>query len=291
MIFIFLSSLIFAQRERFELFLKAYFFQAVILVAPLTWHLLSQRLAWLWVLILVVVLWVVSLLCRSYKFTRRAKICDMWQDRDRQMTKLEVLVPWKVTRPGQYCYLSFPELSLRERIQSHPFVVAWWTESGSDTKLTFLIETQNGLTARLAREASLRSVQIEGPYGQDLPVEKYDNVMLVAKGVGIAGVLPYARFLAVRKLHDEKIKSLENMKFNNEKVHGIEMEKLNNEIAKSVEKYMPLHRDHTRKIDVFWKLDDNDQEQWVSEYIDQLEKWYKVSFALHPGIVLLIIKI
>lgn len=196
-----------------------------------------------------------------YTNQKIARICSVWHDR--QITKLNVLVPWKVTRPGQYFYLSFPELSFRERKQAHPFMAAWWTETDAGTNLTFLIETQKGITARLANGARLGSVNLEGPYGHKLPVERYDNVILVANGVGIAGVLPYARFLGERNFRDEEVKAV------------AKTEKLENPA--------PLYRDQTRKIDLFWKLDYNDQDQWVSDYIDQLERWHKVSLPYNLG--------
>jgi len=37
---------------------------------------------------------------------------------------------------------------------------------------------------------------LEGPYGRHLPVEHYDNVLLLAGGVGITAILPYLRHLA-----------------------------------------------------------------------------------------------
>jgi NAD(P)H-flavin reductase len=38
-------------------------------------------------------------------------------------------------------------------------------------------------------------VSFDGPLGQNLQLEKYDNVFLAVKGIGIAGVLSYAKHL------------------------------------------------------------------------------------------------
>jgi len=59
--------------------------------------------------------------------------------------------------------------------------------------------------------------------------------MLVANGIGIAGVLPYARQLAKRNLHDCEIKkSLKLVSTPNK-----------DDLRKA------LHRDATRKVDLF----------------------------------------
>jgi predicted ferric reductase len=152
-------------------------------------------------------------------------------------------------RPGQYFYLYFLDLPLPFQYQAHPFMIAWW-DLGLDEQanVTFLIQPQSGLTAELGRR-SLSHVFLDGPYGQDIRLEDYDTVMLVAKGIGIAGVLPYARFLAERRHLDKQIK---------------DSRKTDGALAGQ------LYRDQTRKVDLFWKLDDNREEAWVSEYLDQL---------------------
>ncbi|KAE8442180.1 hypothetical protein EG329_003768 [Mollisiaceae sp. DMI_Dod_QoI] len=142
--------------------------------------------------------------------------------------------------------------------QSRPFIGAWWdweekaphAISGHQEKATvvsFLIRPQRGLTARLTKESQLHSINVDGPYGQDLQLEQYDTVILVAEGIGIAGVLPYAKYLSQRKLDDDNAKS--------------------NPKAK-----VCLSRDQTRKVDIFWKLEHNRQVSIAEKYLDILEK-------------------
>jgi hypothetical protein len=114
------------------------------------------------------------------------------------------------------------------------------------TNLTFLIQEQGGLTARLGRELQLSdlssressfrsSVLFDGPYGQDLHLERYKTVILVAKGIRIAGVLPYARHLAQRNCHDGKVKKLLRL----------------TSVPNKGGLRNSLHRDTTRKVDLF----------------------------------------
>jgi predicted ferric reductase len=170
-------------------------------------------------------------------------------------------------KPGQFHYLYFSGLRWRYRFQGHPFMVAWceYEAKGEEkfTNLTFLLQPQRGLTARLINELRLSILRSEtitslpvrfgGPYGQDLHLEKYQTVILVAKGIGIAGVLPYAGYLGRRILHDIEIKN-----------------QLTLTSTQSVLQ-RTLHRDATAKVDLFWELDHNGQEDCVADHLRTLQ--------------------
>ena len=196
--------------------------------------------------------------------------------------------------PGRYVYLSFSGLRWRYRFQAHPFMIVWCEYDVEDkdgkkidiTNLTFLVQPRRGLTAILGRELllsnlsfggpsfrspalfdrpygqdlhfeqSFRSrVLFDGPYGQDLHLEQYETVMLVANGIGIAGVLPYARHLAQRNHHDSEIKKSLKLASTPNK----------DDLSKA------LYRDATRKVDLFWKLELNRQEEWIPEHLRTLQ--------------------
>jgi Ferric reductase NAD binding domain len=78
---------------------------------------------------------------------------------------------------------------------------------------------------------------------------EYETVMLVAEGIGIAGVLPYAQHLAQRSHHDAQIKKSLKLASTPNK----------DDLRRA------LHRDTTRNVDLFLSLELNDQERWVSE--------------------------
>jgi hypothetical protein len=116
-------------------------------------------------------------------------------------------------------------------------------------KLHFLIESQDGLTSRLAQRRSIKSVYFTGPYGQNLHLDNYENVILVAQGIGIAGILPYALHLSKRRFHR-----------NTAYQRGLA----------------------TRRVDIFWLLEENSQENWASEYLSLLQSMDKEKVRMPP---------
>jgi hypothetical protein len=156
--------------------------------------------------------------------------------------KLRLRKPLDLCRPGQYVYLSLSDMGARRRFQSHPYVITWWDDSMNAMNLSFLIQPQAGISAELISRNSIRSVTIDGPYGKDLHLDSYETVILVARGIGIAGILPYIRHMTYRRASKEK-----------------EHEAYRRGLI-------------TRKIDVYWVLEDNFQEDWVSEWIAELQQ-------------------
>jgi predicted ferric reductase len=163
-------------------------------------------------------------------------------------------------KPGQYAYLNSKDLQFRDRFQAHPFMIAWWDDTASSagdlpvtgptkaTSLTFLIQPRNGFTARLCKEESLRRMSIDGPYGQDLRLERYDTVILVGRGIGIVGILSYVKQLLSWKAHGAK-----------------------------------KPRVLTRKLDLYWQLEENCQEKWVGHYLKELQDMNDA--VKHPNLV------
>ncbi|CZR55712.1 uncharacterized protein PAC_05600 [Phialocephala subalpina] len=126
---------------------------------------------------------------------------------------------------------------------SHPFVVAWWDAPMAARSLSFLIRPQSGITSELITRKSVRTVTLDGPYGKDLHLDSYETVILVAKGIGIAGILPYIRHMTDRKVLPDEYWAYQYRR-------GL----------------------ITRKIDVYWVLEDNDQEEWASDWIKDLHE-------------------
>jgi hypothetical protein len=144
-------------------------------------------------------------------------------------------------QPGQYVYLFFSDMGLRRRVQAHPYMITWWDDSMKAMNLSFLIQPHQGISAELAKRNYLQHVVMDGPYGSNLQLEKYETVILVAKGIGIAGILPYARHMTYRRVSKDK---------NHEAYRkGL----------------------ITRKLDVFWIMDDNSQQDWLSGWMAELQ--------------------
>jgi NAD(P)H-flavin reductase len=136
-------------------------------------------------------------------------------------------------------------------------MIAWYKYEDGKTFLTFIVQPQNGLTARLFRELrSGDSISFDGPYGQNLRLERYQTIILVSKGIGIAGVLPYAQHLLKRYFHNTEIKKQA------ESAEG----------DKKRDLWASLHRDATIKVDLLLKLDYNRQEEWMNEHLQILQE-------------------
>ncbi|KAL3467660.1 hypothetical protein BJX64DRAFT_273728 [Aspergillus heterothallicus] len=79
---------------------------------------------------------------------------------------------------GMWVYIWIPGVSPFLMFHSHPFMVTWWEEN-SQGKAT----TEELLT------------WIDGPYGEPVDLLSYNNVLLVASGIGIVSQISYIREL------------------------------------------------------------------------------------------------
>ncbi|KAF3768214.1 hypothetical protein M406DRAFT_326813 [Cryphonectria parasitica EP155] len=119
--------------------------------------------------------------------------------------------------------------------------------AGGVKDVSFLVSRQERLH-RTLRLADGDSLYLDGPYGQDHSLGRYETVILTAKGVGIAGVLSSALNLLERREHDS--------------------------VAKD---QMPhtrgprLFRDATRKVSIFWVLEHASQQEWVASELKSLQ--------------------
>lgn len=104
--------------------------------------------------------------------------------------------------PGQHYFLYQP-LSI-VGWENHPFTLAYWNQTASkttdDLHLQFWVRPYDGWTKKLVKQCKAKggstlttapAMLLEGPYGKAEPLHTFDQVLLVAGGSGIAGVLPY----------------------------------------------------------------------------------------------------
>lgn len=131
--------------------------------------------------------------------------------------------------PGSFVHVYFPLLTPFLPLTSHPFSVAWTTESPRHaladdlekgttlydptdpdfdranrivTSVQLITKARSGLTRRMYNKASAAATGIykttgflEGPYGHARPLDSYGTVLLFAGGVGITAQLMYVRSL------------------------------------------------------------------------------------------------
>lgn len=113
--------------------------------------------------------------------------------------RLEIIVPkpsyWKPT-VGGYAWLYFGDKALFW--QSHPF-----TYISGDNEITFYCKIHSGATYTLFKRLSMTPggslsmrVGVDGPYGASNPVTNHSDVVFVAGGSGIPGILDEFKDLA-----------------------------------------------------------------------------------------------
>lgn len=116
-------------------------------------------------------------------------------------------------RPGTHAYIKFEQLKNPARI--NPFTIAQTPDKGDNIQM--IIRPLSGTTALIrpsSNEPYHCSVTLEGPYGaaKYFPdLNKYDNILLVAGGVGATFTLPIYQHLVAAKR--ETGDSLNNIRF------------------------------------------------------------------------------
>ena len=205
------------RHQLYEAFYFSHFLLAVSYIGLLFWHCdnLGDSWTYLWVTIAI---WLLTILLRAFWFNRSVNIqqSEWFRGSDAAVTpmsggvtKIEVSLPAATirTRPGQHCFLRFPEISL---VDNHPFTLAWIT-GVDDQRLSFLVRTRRGFTTKLLASTTEKAthqanVWVDGPYGGiDAKLERrYDHMVLVAGGIGITGCLPWLQHAA--DIHSKKDK-------------------------------------------------------------------------------------
>lgn len=168
--------------------------------------------------------------------------------------------------PGAYFYLYFEQCGWR-RYRGEPMMVygweaaspaATWKRNSKHMKgLTFLVQDRPQLSNLLSKPDI--AVTVDGPYGRDPQLHKFDTVSLIAEGIGILGILPLVIYLAERNYHDSGAKEIVRK-------YVAAGETPDNDLLSSI------HRDRTRRIDVIWIMRDTCEFSWAIEKLEYLAK-------------------
>ncbi|KFY65338.1 hypothetical protein V496_02645 [Pseudogymnoascus sp. VKM F-4515 (FW-2607)] len=248
-------SLHLIRKAAYEFFLGLHTLLALVFIVALSFHLASR--GWMRYIypLAAILLWTINGLARlvrvfylnagqGYRQKDQATVITHKRPGTGSVSGLTLTV-WP-KRPvhvqgGSYYYLYFSDMGLRTRFQGHPLVVSWWDDpvDTKPTSLSFLISPQQGLTRALTTRTSVRSVILDGPYGINPRLEGYEAVLLFAKGIGIAGMLPHALNLVEQKNHKDMTSWSSVM---------------------------------TRNVDLIWILDENCQEQWIDGWLEKLKE-------------------
>lgn len=173
-------------------------------------------------------------------------------------------------------------------LHSFTAVPCWhdpYDASRSVSSLTFLLSRHGSHGSAISRLRGGQSILLDGPYGQELGLQKFQNLILAAKGMGIAAILPLALSLALRRNYDnqirDKIQSLSKMdhqlRKQQDRVSGEQKDLLTQKRKDVAVERLNLsqeclNRDPVKKIILFWSLEANSQMEWVQKQLKSLQE-------------------
>lgn len=219
---------------------------AVAAAGFLLWHVLSLPSQWSSIVpMLAVLLWVFRTIKgfhRAWQLGLTSELVDLVNVNDGYLCKVSTELPVR-PYPGCYFYIYFHHLAILDRFYGFAIPLYSWEptldrigdpEEEETTRLQFLIDS------RFLHKSRTSRVSIAGPYGRNVHVERFETVLLIAEGMGIAGILPFALDLARRKSHRES--------------------------------WRPSRRpeDLTQQVALLWKLDHPGQEEVASAQLNCL---------------------
>ena len=195
-------------------------------------------------------------LVRMFLFSRtRATVEKRWDNDGIVRLKLITDKPVPVF-PGCYFYVFFDgPLPFYDLFHGYAMMPFWCRPKqfieGKVSDLTFLISRTGHHSKSLSTISSGHSLRIDGPYGKDLRLYRFETVVLTAKGMGIVGVLPFALQLAGRRRRDDEARSRH---------------------ARLRDSSEPVFADFSRNVDLIWWLEQSDQDQWVADQLRSLQE-------------------
>lgn len=165
---------------------------AILLLSAVLWHTAALSFsAWIGPIISSI-LWVVFSIYRLIRtLTRGTSTLESVEYFDHGCRwKVRTNSPLR-TYPGCYFYLYNTRFSTVTRAYGYPVLVLTGNPSSKESVpsyLEFLMRSERFANTAYER----KTLYLDGPYGRNLRPELFETVILVAEGIGIAGVLPYA---------------------------------------------------------------------------------------------------
>lgn len=193
-------SLPFIRHRFYEVFSTVHLLLAVTTVTALAVHIIpGSPLRTAGSFYGLVATWAITVISRICLILYRSRGCHVSVETlgNGSALRLTLKLPKSITiafKAGQYVSLRIPWLGISSIFQSHPFTVVWWDED----RAYLLVEPQNGLSRKLwLFNGKVLKAFIEGPYGskKEETFGSHGTVLMVASGIGIAGVLPFVKYL------------------------------------------------------------------------------------------------
>ena len=224
-------------------------------------------------------LWAITSALRLAKmaYSRHAAlVCDISNSTDATVVTVRLARPIRL-KPGNYFYIFFPlrwELLRWMRynfLYSLTATAVWFSppdDNGMVSTVTFILSRHGFHSFAVSQLQEGDSVFLDGPYGQEMGLQKDDIVVLAAKGLGIASTLPLVASLAMRLRHDDGIRS--RLQELNDKLRDNPRDSSHlREVARL--RSLPLFRDATKKVVLFWSLETNSQIDWLRDQLKSLQ--------------------
>ncbi|KAM0644674.1 hypothetical protein ACHAO3_009265 [Verticillium nonalfalfae] len=150
--------------------------------------------------------------------------------------------------------------------------------------MSFLMARDGTLASQLERLVEGAALKLDGPYGQKSDYRQYEDVMLVAKGAGISGVLPYALQLAERRKSDSEVKKDIQRLQQEETELMLSAASAAGEHQQNFQRRLDtvrkertslsrvLFQDKTQRVDLLWMLENEKQERWTAGFFSALQR-------------------
>ncbi|KAF4448265.1 hypothetical protein F53441_8299 [Fusarium austroafricanum] len=263
-------------------------------VGALFWHALRVSQAETQLLVgICCTIWILSTAYRMKRLLFRRLSGEVVEKLvGRNATRIEISLRYPVhIEAGSYFNIFFPgKIGSYNLLHSHQAVAFWHLPDdvdpeGKSSNVSFLLSHSPSNVTALSVLQSGQHILLDGPFGQRLNTESYENVILLAKGMGIVGVLPIALRIAERRQHDNRVKAelqsltqeLQHLAMKEESADpdsraGIAKEREDTAKKRAALSRKPLFRDATKKIDLFWSLESNSQMELVAEQLKALQK-------------------
>ena len=200
------QAMYFFRLRWYEIFLGIHIVLGILFIVGTWYHVAGihqGHMEWLYAAVAIwsfdrfirlVRLFILNISWSNGRIARRARLQSVGVD----AVKVTVSVGYNFSfKPGQYVFVYFPRFNFWE---SHPFTIASYDFVDGQPTVTLLFRVHGGITKKLARHVAEGPKDmiclVEGPYGHHCAMERYDNVLLMAGGVGITVIFPYLKYLA-----------------------------------------------------------------------------------------------
>ena len=152
------------------------------------------------------ILWVIFLVYRnSGSGLRNSAARSLFPSTTSQIAQVRVSLRRPMTVfPGQYVYITIPTVPhmLLGFFQAHPYMIAWSSNDNGRTEIVLLISVKKGFSRAITYYQEYSHVMVDGPYGNSYHFNKFDKVLFMASGIGIAAHLVPIRYLI--RAHNER---------------------------------------------------------------------------------------